>query len=89
MDVRPVCASEVFDVSPGTSGEAVGGGWFGYLSYPDAGADGRGPRIPEAAGILSVAAVPRDAGVTPLESEETADMDDQSPEREGHLAIPW
>ena len=29
---------------------AVGGGWFGYLSYPDAGADGRPPRIPEAAG---------------------------------------
>ena len=28
----------------------VGGGWFGYLSYPDAGADGRPPRIPEAAG---------------------------------------
>jgi para-aminobenzoate synthetase component 1 len=29
---------------------AVGGGWFGYLSYPDAGADGRPARIPEAAG---------------------------------------
>ncbi|RDH76218.1 aminodeoxychorismate synthase component I [Mycolicibacterium moriokaense] len=29
---------------------AVGGGWFGYLCYPDAGADGRGARIPEAAG---------------------------------------
>jgi para-aminobenzoate synthetase component 1 len=29
---------------------AVGGGWIGYLSYPDTGADGRGPRIPEAAG---------------------------------------
>jgi para-aminobenzoate synthetase component I len=29
---------------------AVGGGWFGYLSYPDAGADGAPPRIPEAAG---------------------------------------
>ncbi len=28
----------------------MGGGWFGYLSYPDAGADGRGHRIPEAAG---------------------------------------
>jgi para-aminobenzoate synthetase component 1 len=31
-------------------GNAVGGGWFGYLSYPDAAADGRPPRIPEAAG---------------------------------------
>jgi para-aminobenzoate synthetase component I len=29
---------------------AVGGGWIGYLSYPDAGAEGRPPRIPEAAG---------------------------------------
>ena len=48
--VTPVDASEVFDVSPGASGDAVGGGWFGYLSYPDAGADGLGPRIPEAAG---------------------------------------
>lgn len=50
VEVTPVGVSEVFDVSPGTSGDAVGGGWFGYLSYPDAGADGRGPRIPEAAG---------------------------------------
>jgi para-aminobenzoate synthetase component I len=29
---------------------AVGGGWFGYLSYPDAGADGLPGRVPEAAG---------------------------------------
>jgi para-aminobenzoate synthetase component 1 len=28
----------------------VGGGWIGYLSYPDPGAAGRAPRIPEAAG---------------------------------------
>jgi len=28
----------------------VGGGWIGYLSYPDPGADGRGNRIPQAAG---------------------------------------
>ncbi|MFI5510453.1 aminodeoxychorismate synthase component I [Mycobacterium sp. NPDC051804] len=50
VDVTPVDVDEVFDVSPGASGDAVGGGWFGYLSYPDAGVDGRGPRIPEAAG---------------------------------------
>ena len=50
VGVTPVDPSEVFDVSPGASGDAVGGGWFGYLSYPDAGADGRDPRIPEAAG---------------------------------------
>lgn len=30
--------------------DAVGGGWFGYLSYPDGGADGAPARIPEAAG---------------------------------------
>ncbi len=47
-------AGAVFDVAPGVGtagpGGPVGGGWFGYLSYPDPGADGRGPRIPEAAG---------------------------------------
>lgn len=42
---------DVFDVAPGARQDGpVGGGWFGYLSYPDAGADGLGPRIPEAAG---------------------------------------
>src|SRR3954451_22375576 len=30
--------------------DAIGGGWFGYLSYPDASSDGRPCRIPEAAG---------------------------------------
>lgn len=41
---------DVFAVPTGESDGAIGGGWFGYLSYPDAGVDGRGPRIPEAAG---------------------------------------
>ncbi|MFB1295082.1 aminodeoxychorismate synthase component I [Mycobacterium sp. pW049] len=51
VPVTEVSASEVFDVTPGNRSDGpVGGGWFGYLSYPDAGADGRGPRIPEAAG---------------------------------------
>lgn len=49
VEIAPVDAGRVFDVVPG-SGDAVGGGWFGYLSYPDAAADGRGPRIPQAAG---------------------------------------
>ena len=50
--VAPVAAADVFDVDVGAAPDAaaVGGGWIGYLSYPDAGADGRGPRIPEAAG---------------------------------------
>ena len=46
----PVDAAEVFDVPPGASDGTVGGGWFGYLSYPDAGANGAPSRIPEAAG---------------------------------------
>ncbi|WP_102143983.1 aminodeoxychorismate synthase component I [Mycobacterium hubeiense] len=50
VSAEAVAVSQVFDVPPGASEDAVGGGWFGYLSYPDAGADGRGPRIPEAAG---------------------------------------
>jgi para-aminobenzoate synthetase component 1 len=36
--------------SKGSTSGAIGGGWFGYLSYPDPGADGRPGRIPEAAG---------------------------------------
>ncbi|TGD87326.1 aminodeoxychorismate synthase component I [Mycolicibacterium sp. CH28] len=48
--VRPVDPAEVFAVAPGSSSGPVGGGWLGYLSYPDAAADGRPPRIPEAAG---------------------------------------
>ena len=50
VDVRPVDPADVFDVSPGAGDGAVGGGWVGYLSYPDPGADGAPPRIPEAAG---------------------------------------
>jgi len=56
LSVRPVEADDAFAVQPGTPGtdvansRAVGGGWFGYLSYPDAGADGRANRIPETAG---------------------------------------
>ncbi len=50
VDLRPVRPTEVFDVRPGDGTEAVGGGWIGYLSYPDPGADGTPPRIPEAAG---------------------------------------
>jgi para-aminobenzoate synthetase component 1 len=48
--IEPVGVGDVFDTTPGSPGDEVGGGWIGYLSYPDAGADGAGPRIPEAAG---------------------------------------
>jgi para-aminobenzoate synthetase component I len=48
--LKAVAVDDVFAVPIGASGEAIGGGWFGYLSYPDAGVDGLGPRIPQAAG---------------------------------------
>jgi para-aminobenzoate synthetase component 1 len=50
VSVRRVDAAEAFAVRPGADGTAVGGGWIGYLSYPDPGADGRPARVPEAAG---------------------------------------
>lgn len=50
VDVRPVDPGTVFDIGSGSRADMVGGGWFGYLSYPDPGADGAPPRIPCAAG---------------------------------------
>lgn len=46
----PVDPADAFATRPGSDTAAVGGGWIGYLSYPDPGADGRPPRIPAAAG---------------------------------------
>jgi para-aminobenzoate synthetase component I len=48
--LKAVAVDDVFAVPTAVTDGAVGGGWFGYLSYPDAGVDGCGPRIPEAAG---------------------------------------
>lgn len=55
VSVQPVAVGDVFaaPAGPGRRTDdhpAVGGGWIGYLSYPDAGADGLPYRIPEAAG---------------------------------------
>ncbi|OYN79255.1 aminodeoxychorismate synthase component I [Mycolicibacterium sphagni] len=50
VPVRAIPPAEAFAVPPGDRGDAIGGGWIGYLSYPDAAADGRAARIPEAAG---------------------------------------
>lgn len=47
---EPTAPGEVFTSAPDDGGTAVGGGWIGYLSYPDAGADGLDGRIPVAAG---------------------------------------
>lgn len=48
--VRQVDPASVFDVAVDEDTGAVGGGWIGYLSYPDPGADRAPARIPEAAG---------------------------------------
>ena len=51
VTAAPVSTRDVFATTPATPhGDAVGGGWIGYLSYPDPGADGESARIPEAAG---------------------------------------
>ena len=51
LSAAPVAPADVFDVTPGAdAARAVGGGWFGYLSYPDPGADASTSRVPEAAG---------------------------------------
>ena len=51
VTVAPVAAADAFDVDVGAAPDAaaLGGGWIGYLSYPDAGAtvgpaDSRGRR---------------------------------------------
>lgn len=65
VPVRPVAAAEAFAVpldTPPRDCAAVGGGWVGYLSYPDAGADGRPHRIPEAAGGWTDCVLRRDRG---------------------------
>jgi para-aminobenzoate synthetase component I len=50
--VQPVPADQAFATraTGALHPDAVGGGWVGYLSYPDPGADGLPRRIPEAAG---------------------------------------
>ena len=48
--LKAVAVEDVFAVPTGASDGAIGGGWFGYLSYPDPGVDGLGPRLPDAAG---------------------------------------
>jgi para-aminobenzoate synthetase component 1 len=50
LSVQPVDAAEAFDVRPGSHSTTIGGGWIGYLSYPNPGSDKRAARVPEAAG---------------------------------------
>jgi para-aminobenzoate synthetase component 1 len=60
--VKAVAVEDVFAVPGAASGGAIGGGWFGYLSYPDAGVDDLGPRIPDAAGGWSDCVLRQDSG---------------------------
>lgn len=56
VSVQPVAVEDAFAGRPASAGfrcgesQAVGGGWIGYLSYPDPGSAQRPNRIPEAAG---------------------------------------
>ena len=50
LSVQPVDAADAFDVRPGSHSTTVGGGWIGYLCYPDPGSGGQPARVPEAAG---------------------------------------
>lgn len=62
--VRPAAPETVFAVPPGSGdpdSPAIGGGWVGYLSYPDPAADGRPPRLPSAAGGWTDCVLRRDA----------------------------
>ncbi|QRY45797.1 aminodeoxychorismate synthase component I [Mycolicibacterium boenickei] len=63
LSVAPVAPETCFEVAQDATGPAgsVGGGWFGYLCYPDPGADGEPPRIPVAAGGWSDCVLRQDA----------------------------
>jgi len=50
VPISAIDAADAFDVRPGSHSTTVGGGWIGYLSYPDPGSDGQPARVPEAAG---------------------------------------
>ncbi|MHA7648552.1 aminodeoxychorismate synthase component I [Mycobacterium sp. ML4] len=54
VSVQPVAAHAVFATTGSSAANTevgpVGGGWIGFLSYPDAGSDGLPHRIPEATG---------------------------------------
>ncbi|KJX75764.1 aminodeoxychorismate synthase component I [Mycobacterium lepromatosis] len=66
LSVQPVNVNDAFAVQLGArtpdSAAAVGGGWVGYLSYPDPAADKQPNRIPEAAGGWTDCVLRRDRG---------------------------
>lgn len=50
VHITPTNPAEVFDATPGECQDIIGGGWIGYLSYPDTTTPGARSRIPHAAG---------------------------------------
>ncbi|OBK34941.1 aminodeoxychorismate synthase, component I [Mycobacterium sp. 1245111.1] len=50
VPIVAIDATDAFDVRPGSHSTTIGGGWIGYLSYPDPATDGLTARVPEAAG---------------------------------------
>ncbi|EUA29999.1 chorismate binding enzyme family protein [Mycobacterium xenopi 4042] len=55
VSAQPADPDEAFAVRPGCDTTAVGGGWIGYLSYPDPGRDGAPGRLARAAGAGPIA----------------------------------
>src|SRR5579884_2914165 len=92
VSAQPVDPGVVFAVRPGADTTAVGGGWVGYLSYPDPGS-GRAPEhVPQAAGEVyqacvctqftgSLAGAPLDFFVDAVAAT--------SPARAAYVAGPW
>jgi para-aminobenzoate synthetase component 1 len=96
--IEPAAPAEAFDAPTG-SDAAVGGGWFGYLSYPD-----RAGRIPTAAGgwsdcvlrqdleghwwyeSLSGAAIPEWLTTVSARPPDAYGIDWQPPDRDSHRA---
>ncbi|MEZ0363939.1 aminodeoxychorismate synthase component I [Mycobacterium sp. pUA109] len=94
--IEPVDPADAFAVAPGADTTAVGGGWIGYLSYPDAGAAGRPARIPHAAGGWTDCVLRRDGdgqwwyeslSDTPMEGWLAEALATPAPPR--HCRIDW
>ncbi|WKG02360.1 aminodeoxychorismate synthase component I [Mycolicibacterium sp. HK-90] len=95
VSVASVSPHAVFPWTPGDAdAAAVGGGWFGYLCYPDPGADGAPPRIPVAAGGWSDCVLRQDGdGTWWFESLSGAALpawlDTLIPTASGSYAVTW
>ncbi len=96
LSVQPVNVRDAFPTQPGRDeggacdSHPVGGGWMGYLSYPDPAADGRSNRIPEAAGGWTDCVLRRDPdGIWWYESLSGAPMPDWLIAALAATPTPW